>query len=87
MLRNAQSKTTTLAQKNRKSTRISRFCYKRVFVIIVATTRLRACCSFAKDKCAFIVSLSSLISRNSIAMLACVEVNKMRLSSARFLFD
>jgi len=71
MLRNAQSKTITLTQKNRKSTKISRFYYKRAFIVIVATTRLQVCCNFVKDKRTFIVLLLNLILRNSIAIFAC----------------
>jgi len=70
MLRNTRSKTITLAQKNRKSTRIFRLCYKKIFIVIVATTRLQVCCNFARDKRASIVLLLNLILRNSIAMLA-----------------
>jgi len=72
MLRNAQSKTIILAQKNRKFTKIFKFCCKKTFIIIVVTTRLRARCNFARNKRAFIVSLLSSILRNSIAILVCL---------------
>jgi len=68
MLRNARLKTITLAQKNRKSTRISRFYCKRTFIVIVATIKSRVCCNFVENKRAFIVSLLNSILRNSIVI-------------------
>jgi len=72
MLKNVRSKTITLAQKNRKFTKISRFYCKRVFIVIVATTRLRVCCNFVENKHTFIVLLLNLILRNSIVMFVCL---------------
>lgn len=70
MLRNARFETITLKQKNRKSTRISKLCCERVFALIVAKTRLRARCNFARDRRVFIAILLSSIFRNLTTMSA-----------------